>query len=1019
MIPVRLSIQGVFSYIEKQEIDFTGLTEAGLFGIFGKVGSGKSSIVDAITYVLYSNNFRLISSGMLYNMMNLASQSMHIEYDFRVGDALYRFSVSARRKRSNFEEVSPATRSACVWDTHQQDWVPIENNAAIIIGLSYEDFKRAVIIPQNNFQEFLELRSAERTQMMQKIFRLDKFDLSDRIRPLRDENNAQLSVNSTQLSDLGDLNPQQIELLETELKDLELQIKIREDQLKSLQLESAEWSKLKKQTEELFLKTKKLGLLKEKEEEYMGRKATLQAYRKAYMYIKPEIDRREEMIARISKLETGIRSTEEQRKKQEELHKDIGIRHDKARAGFETRDDLKKKSEDLEKLLKIRLAEAEIEKLISGKIKGDGLIRDLMESIERGRKALSKLQSDLAELKRNEIDIATVSNVLNWFERVEATNAQILEEEARLKTLQHSTAATLMKKVHLNKGLLTGIVSESTADFIEQEIFAVRQKLENDLKSVRDDMQKISQKILLQEHILALHDGEPCPLCGSAEHPDQLKPDAELQKMSDRLSTDANMLELSLKELDRTKDEWTNLKYEISKNDAFINESLARLAQLRKQAVDEKSKFIWNAFSDSDRTAATRAHDEYQRQAEQKKKLDTEIITLSQTLDHDSKTLTQYQNRMQEISLEISGHVGTIKANSQSMASPPECYLNEPTESLETQSALLMNEYHSAATRYESIREELNKSSLILAELKTRYESDMQSNVDLQQKLQSILRELQRVITECGFNDLEKVRLLLDSGIDADDLQQEIDTYFQSLHQAQTEYETASIELSGKNYDEARHRDLEGRIQVLQAELDINKKSSGALETEIKRNKSNLERQTVLLEQKVKLELRAANIQTLESLFKGRAFVNYASGVYLLNLVNIANVRFRKMTQGQLLLQLDKDNGFEVLDLLNDGKTRSVRTLSGGQKFQAALCLALALADGISQGNHENFFFLDEGFGSLDKESMQVVFETLQALRKENRVVGLISHVEEMQQEMNSYILVHRDEKRGSWLEVN
>jgi exonuclease SbcC len=62
---------------------------------------------------------------------------------------------------------------------------------------------------------------------------------------------------------------------------------------------------------------------------------------------------------------------------------------------------------------------------------------------------------------------------------------------------------------------------------------------------------------------------------------------------------------------------------------------------------------------------------------------------------------------------------------------------------------------------------------------------------------------------------------------------------------------------------------------------------------------------------------------------------------------------------------------------------------------------------------------MDEGFGSLDKESMQQVFETLQALRKENRIVGLISHVDEMQQEMDRYITVHRDEKRGSWLEIN
>jgi exonuclease SbcC len=82
-----------------------------------------------------------------------------------------------------------------------------------------------------------------------------------------------------------------------------------------------------------------------------------------------------------------------------------------------------------------------------------------------------------------------------------------------------------------------------------------------------------------------------------------------------------------------------------------------------------------------------------------------------------------------------------------------------------------------------------------------------------------------------------------------------------------------------------------------------------------------------------------------------------------------------------------------VRDLLNEGRTRAVKTLSGGQKFQVALCLALALADNIHAQTQStnNFFFLDEGFGSLDKDSLTEVFETLKSLRKENRIVGVIS----------------------------
>jgi len=117
-----------------------------------------------------------------------------------------------------------------------------------------------------------------------------------------------------------------------------------------------------------------------------------------------------------------------------------------------------------------------------------------------------------------------------------------------------------------------------------------------------------------------------------------------------------------------------------------------------------------------------------------------------------------------------------------------------------------------------------------------------------------------------------------------------------------------------------------------------------------------------------------------------------------------------------LQLEITETNNFQVRDLLNNGKERALNTLSGGQKFQAALALALALADNVHAQTQakESFFFLDEGFGSLDKESLQTVFDTLKSLRKENRIVGVISHVEDLQQEIDCYLHVTNEEETGS-----
>lgn len=184
----------------------------------------------------------------------------------------------------------------------------------------------------------------------------------------------------------------------------------------------------------------------------------------------------------------------------------------------------------------------------------------------------------------------------------------------------------------------------------------------------------------------------------------------------------------------------------------------------------------------------------------------------------------------------------------------------------------------------------------------------------------------------------------------------------------------------------------------------------------LKQLMEDLQSMATLKEALEKVEARGENIRTMKSLFKASGFVNWISTVYLHNLCNAANDRFFRLTRQKLSLEITPDNNFQVRDFMNEGKVRSVKTLSGGQTFQASLSLALALADNIQQitCSSQNFFFLDEGFGSLDKESLDIVFDTLKTLRRENRIVGVISHVEEMQQEIEAHLRIENHPERGS-----
>jgi exonuclease SbcC len=169
------------------------------------------------------------------------------------------------------------------------------------------------------------------------------------------------------------------------------------------------------------------------------------------------------------------------------------------------------------------------------------------------------------------------------------------------------------------------------------------------------------------------------------------------------------------------------------------------------------------------------------------------------------------------------------------------------------------------------------------------------------------------------------------------------------------------------------------------------------------------------------LTLRKTNLDTIQKLFTASGFMNFVSTMYLENLVKSANQRFREMTSQQLELILNAENEFEIRDYLNGGNTRSVKTLSGGQTFQASLSLALSLIDNVQcfANDSKKFFFIDEGFGSQDKDSLQVIFDTLKSLRKENRVVGIISHVEELKQSIAAHVSIENSSEYGSRIIMN
>ncbi|MDA3956436.1 SbcC/MukB-like Walker B domain-containing protein [Oceanispirochaeta sp.] len=218
--------------------------------------------------------------------------------------------------------------------------------------------------------------------------------------------------------------------------------------------------------------------------------------------------------------------------------------------------------------------------------------------------------------------------------------------------------------------------------------------------------------------------------------------------------------------------------------------------------------------------------------------------------------------------------------------------------------------------------------------------------------------------------------------------------------------------LSQKEVIPGEPLEMKRSLEELELEIQEDLRRIGALKGQKQDLKAKLDQKKTLSENLKKQRIRQENLKELAALFKGRKFVEYIADVYLQELCQLANIRFSPLSNRSLELVF-QENQILVRDFLNEGRLRHVKTLSGGQTFQAALCLALALAEQTGRGKG-SFFFLDEGFGSLDRTSLETVMASLRQLSREGRIIGLISHVEDLQEDLDVWLKVSRDDEKGS-----
>lgn len=1023
MLPVKLTLEGIYSYRERQTIDFTRLTEARLFGIFGPVGSGKSTILDAMIYVIYGTIDRL-NNEVKYNLMNLQSNRLFVDFEFRAEEdgRLYRATVESRRNKKKFTDVSSPKYLYHVREG--DEWLPCTREEVIdAIGLNVQNFKRVVIIPQGKFQEFLLLRDKERTDMMMELFgELRRYDLGGRVAYLEGETIRRVIDLRGQLTGLGEVSAEQLAERKEEYAGVREESARVKKEIADGQKEEERLKKVKQLVDELDKRKAEKDTLDASGEEFKLLQSRVCEHERFVERFLQPLNQYEEAERRANEA-AGVLANywEVLRVKREELTA-FSEHFSRLKQEYEQRDGLRERAERLGLLLHLRAVRKEQGDLRERHGKGEKLVIAGREEAGKLRESLNDRKKELEDVQQAMPDMKVLSDIREWYNMQQ----HIGEENARLR----EEIAGVEKELHLIQRDVEIIQQQHPAfkgvppldcPALQRACQEERERVGTDIKKIRDEWMHQNSRQRLADFAGELSEGEPCPLCGALSHPAPLHA-AEVAEDLKVKAARIEALENEEKQLDRIASRLT-----------VINErgqsALERREQLTRKlkAVEEKlrahrSRFTWEKYPADDLQMIMREINRTTLLNEKKRELEKTCKLTEEAIERKRVELEKYIARLDEINREVVQRDSRVELLRGQLAGfDVAAYEDMPDTGIQRELETCRERFERVGSEYQR---DFEKSRAIEAEyrkLEGSVEEKSKEVIRLQREFaerDERLKELLKGSVYKNAGDLR--RYLTESTFDVSGARERIRQYEQRLHVLEVRIAELRALLEGVSHDvevfeafEEGLRALKEREQVILAKL-------GALENQIKDMETRVAAREKIGKELEGLELRLANLQMLKGLFRGNDFVKFVSSMYLQNLCNAANERFYRMTRQRLKLELSEDNDFIVRDFMNEGRTRSARTLSGGQVFQASLSLALALTDNIRHltGSNQNFFFLDEGFGSLDRESLGVVFDTLKSLRAENRVVGLISHVEEMQQEIPVCLFVENSVEEGSTIRI-
>ncbi|WP_018659973.1 AAA family ATPase [Allofustis seminis] len=1018
MRPVRLRMNAFGPYRGLVDLDFTKFGHHSLFLISGPTGSGKTTIFDAIAFALYH---RVSGSSRNQNdMESVRSQFASpedicfVDFTFEIQQKIYR--IYRQPKQEIINDKGKRRMDSHKLEFYAQGQLVSTNKGETqkaihdLLGLSYSQFQQIVLLPQGEFQKLLLATSKEKEEIFRNIFGTEIIQrFQEKLRKQtallqKDRKVAEGQLDhflesieaapeSRLAKSITDKNYADV------LKYLTIQLEETKAALKHSKEKSAH-NRCQLRQKEMWLRDLCLNEQLEAQAEQFVDRAPLICHYKEQLAHHEQALNVQQALQQLEQATTQRIQTEydliENQAESKQCQTEMAQVEQEAIKAEQAWTDRHQLEEHLRQLEKQQQDFAEKEALLSkindaenSRAQSLAQERDIEQQLEKLRKTIATVEQQLEHLSACRIELQEKQHLLS----ISSEQFVQLEEVVQL----------LKEKEQLQKQLQTALEHERQAENDWQQAEVTYQQ-------ARTHYFADLAGILAEE----LQDEQPCPVCGATHHPAPAK----------RGDNDLTKAQLDEYELQRNR----ALEEKTVQNEMVrtLASSIERHAQLLKESARNE----WTSLSEA---------------SQQRQKIEDEMNEYRQAIKTLLEQLNQEEQWRQELkNLQESYHQSELTWHD---LKKQEEYETAQIKSW-TQECRALDEgltYDSAAAiaeKYEAITQELKNREEKWTQLTQRQTVLKQQLARLETSAQHLQQQQQVAQKQEQAEQDHVAALKKEMHFDGD-----LNDFLLKAEQVSDYQEAIDHFEKDHEYNKRQRAELQPRLAEIPQQLKSSQLKEEVDQLQIKMTADESEQEqlieTITLHEKSYREIaktydecdqlldELSLYEDLSQVANGSttrtqhiSFERYVLSIYFAEIIQAANLRFEKMTNEryQFIPRTEKTKGggadgleLDVFDRYS-GNTRPVNTLSGGETFKGSLALALGLSDVIQSqqgGIAIDTLFIDEGFGTLDADSLESAIETLIDLQSTGRLIGVISHVEELKNRLPAKIMIQK-RKEGS-----